>query len=121
MREGKKISNSDKVKMEEAMGLKFPGTPGLRGKEHLATGPRFLQALVKAKKDNNYDLPAWEERCLVLSASPKTLSPIPVMLGPQRKKSWIRRRRQGKTDTRKVLKVRIFTQCVYSGGVRIHA
>ena len=62
LREGRKVSSGQKVRMEESLGRRFPGTPGLGGKEHTATGPRFLQALLKSKKDNNYELPPWEER-----------------------------------------------------------
>ena len=61
-RDGKKISCGEKVRLEEALTQRFPGTPGLTGKEHSATGPKFLQALIKSKKDGNYDLPPWEER-----------------------------------------------------------
>jgi len=62
-KEGKKISGAEKVRLEEALGQKFRGTPGFSGRDHSATGPRFLQALVKSKKDDNYELPPWEERC----------------------------------------------------------
>ena len=61
-REGKKISASEKVKMEEALVQKFRGISGMAGKEHSATGSKFLQTLVKTKKEGNYDLPPWEER-----------------------------------------------------------
>jgi hypothetical protein len=63
MKEGKKVPGAVKAKMEEALGLRFRGVQGLAGKEHTATGPRFLHVLIKAKKDGSFEMPPWEERC----------------------------------------------------------
>ena len=68
-REGKKISTSEKVRMEEELVQRFRGISGMAGKEHSATGPKFLQTLVKSKKDGNYDLPPWEDRCVLFGVN----------------------------------------------------
>ena len=59
----RKVPAKTKVALEEALGQKHPGTPGLTGKQHSSTGRSFLQLLLKAKKEGSYDLPRWEDRC----------------------------------------------------------
>ena len=61
-RDGKNVSSGDKIKLEEAICQRFPGTLGLAGRGHTATGPKLLQALLKAKKEDSYELPPWEDR-----------------------------------------------------------
>ena len=46
---------------EEALGHRFPGTPGLAGKDHPAAGAKFLQTLMKPKRRGNFDLLPWEK------------------------------------------------------------
>jgi hypothetical protein len=61
-KDNKKVAPGDKIRLEEALGQTCPGTAGLSGKEHSATGRKFLQLLIKERREKTYDIPAWEER-----------------------------------------------------------
>ena len=61
-KDSKKVSTKDKIVLEEELSKKHPGTLGLSGKQHTAAGRKFLQTLIKSRKDGTYDLPSWEER-----------------------------------------------------------
>ena len=58
----KRVSPATKTKLEEELGRKHPGTPGLSGKQHSATGSGFLKTLLKSAQDSDYTLPPWEDR-----------------------------------------------------------
>ena len=62
LKDNKKTPAATKVALEESLGRKHPGTPGLTGKLHSAVGRKFLQTLLKTKKEGSYELPRWEER-----------------------------------------------------------
>ena len=61
----KKIAPGEKIRLEEQLGLRHPGTAGLSGKEYSATGRQFLQRLIKEKREGSYEVPRWEERCII--------------------------------------------------------
>ena len=42
----RKVPAKTKIALEEALGQKHPGTPGLTGKQHSSTGRSFLQILL---------------------------------------------------------------------------
>jgi hypothetical protein len=61
-KDSNKLSMADKASLEDTLSKKHPGTPGLSGKSHTAAGRKFLQSLIKFKKDGSYELPQWEDR-----------------------------------------------------------
>ena len=93
----KKVPAAEKVKLEEALGRRHPGTPGLSGRMTTATGPAFLKTLLKQAKEKDFIPPPWEDRYLYVL----TVPPDPpfrcssVMTGPQQKKKMTGRRRPG--------------------------
>ena len=76
-KEIKKVSAVDKVALEEALSRKSPGVLGLTGKTHTAAGRKFLQTLLKSKKEGSFELPRWEERsAYAMITYPPTIEPI---------------------------------------------
>ena len=66
---GKKVTRAEKLKLEEALLKRHPGTPGLSGRLHTATGPAFLEKLLKAAEEKDYVPPPWEDRCVYFSSN----------------------------------------------------
>lgn len=61
-KDSKRIAPGEKIRMEEQLGQTHPGTVGLSGKDYSATGRKFLQLLLKEKRDQTFEIPKWEER-----------------------------------------------------------